>query len=242
MEWADEGLVLSARRHGENGAIVSLLTREHGRHSGLARGAHGRTARGLYQPGNHVTARWRGRLSEHLGNWTCELIAGYAAATLDDPGRLTALSSACAMLEGALPEREPAPRVFIDTLAFVTALALDDGPARRWPETYARWELQLLSDLGFGLDLSACAATGVTENLVYVSPKSGRSVSAAAGAPYRDKLLVLPEFLKSSGAAADTADVCAALRLTGYFLERHVFAPQDRTLPPARTRLIEALA
>jgi DNA repair protein RecO (recombination protein O) len=242
MEWADEGLVLSARRHGENGAIAVLLTREHGRHSGLARGAHGRTARGLYQPGNHVSARWRGRLSEHLGNWTCELIAGYAAATLDDPGRLTALSSACAMLEAALPEREPAPRVFTDTLAFVTALALDDGPSRSWPATYARWELQLLSDLGFGLDLSACAATGATEDLVYVSPKSGRSVSAAAGAPYRDKLLVLPEFLKSPAAAADAADVRAALRLTGYFLERHVFAPQDRTLPPARTRLVEALA
>jgi DNA repair protein RecO (recombination protein O) len=245
MEWSDEGLVLSARRHGENGAVVTLLTVEHGRHSGLARGAHGRTARGLYQPGNHVTARWRGRLPEHLGNWTCELIAGYAAATLDDPGRLSALSSACAMLDAALPEREPAARVFADTLAFVAALALDEGPDRRWPATYARWELQLLADLGFGLDLSACAATGVTEDLVFVSPKSGRSVSAAAGAPYRDKLLVLPEFLKSVGVAPSLApslaDVKQALRLTGYFLERHVFAPHDRTLPPARTRLIEAL-
>jgi DNA repair protein RecO (recombination protein O) len=144
------------------------------------------------------------------------------------------------MLEAALPEREPAPRVFGDSLAFVAALALDEGPARLWPATYARWELQLLSDLGFGLDLSACAATGVTEDLVFVSPKSGRSVSAAAGAPYRDKLLVLPEFLKSA-APASVADVKQALRLTGYFIERHVFAPQDRTLPPARTRLIEAL-
>jgi DNA repair protein RecO (recombination protein O) len=242
MEWADEGLVLSARRHGENGAIVTLVTRERGRHSGLARGAHGRTSRGIYQPGNHVTARWRGRLSEHLGNWTCELIAGYAAATLDDPGRLTALSAACAMLEAALPEREPAPRVYGDTLAFVAALALDEGPSQSWPATYARWELQLLSDLGFGLDLSACAATGVTEDLVFVSPKSGRSVSGAAGAPYRDKLLVLPDFLKSASAPATIPEVTMALRLTGYFLERHVFRPQDRTLPPARTRLIEALA
>ncbi|MGE5539101.1 MAG: DNA repair protein RecO [Gemmatimonas sp.] len=243
MEWSDEGLVLSARRHGENGAIVALLTREHGRHAGLARGANGRGARGVYQPGNHVSARWRGRLSEHLGNWTCELIAGYAAATLDDPGRLTALSSACAVLESALPEREPADRVYRDTLTFVSALAGDDGPARQWAATYARWELQLLSDLGFGLDLSACAATGVTEDLAFVSPKSGRSVSATAGAPYRDKLLVLPEFLKVPEAEpADGAAIRAALRLTGYFLERHVFAPQDRTLPPARTRLIEALA
>ena len=249
MEWSDEGLVLSARRHGENGAIATLLTREHGRHSGLARGAHGRTSRGLYQPGNHVSARWRGRLSEHLGNWTCELIAGYAAATMDDPGRLTALSSACAMLEAALPEREPAPRVYADTLVFIAALAEEDGRSRRWPATYARWELQLLADLGFGLDLSACAATGATDDLVFVSPRSGRSVSATAGAPYRDKLLALPEFLMrpatepaDATAPAAAAAVNAALRLTGYFLDRHVFAPQDRTLPPARMRLIEGLA
>jgi DNA repair protein RecO (recombination protein O) len=219
-----------------------MLTHEHGRHSGLARGAYGRTSRGLYQPGNHVSARWRGRLSEHLGNWTCELIAGYAAATMDDSGRLTALSSACAMLEAALPEREPAPRVYADSLAFVAALAGEEAPSRRWPATYARWELQLLADLGFGLDLSECAATGVTEDLVFVSPKSGRSVSAAAGAPYRDKLLVLPEFLKTATEPVDPSAISAALRLTGYFLERHVFAPHDRTLPPARTRLVEALA
>ena len=242
MEWADEGLVLSARRHGENATVVNLLTRDHGRHVGLARGGQGRTARGLYQPGNFVSARWRGRLPEHLGNWSAELIAGYAAAVMDESGKLTALSSACALLEAALPEREPVSNVFSDSLVFVASLAADkDGTQPRWLEAYARWELQLLADLGFGLDLSACAATGVTENLVFVSPRSGRSVSAEAGAPFSDKLLDLPAFLKSDE-RADLPSIQAALRLTGYFLERHVFAPQGKTSPPARTRLVEALA
>ena len=233
--------MLSARRHGENATVVNLLTHEHGRHAGLARGGQGRTARGLYQPGNHVSARWRGRLPEHLGNWNAELITGFAAAVMDESGKLTALSAACAMLEAALPEREPAQKVFTDSLAFVEALAADsDGTSPRWLEAYARWELQLLADLGFGLDLSVCAATGTTENLVFVSPKSGRSVSAEAGAPYREKLLDLPAFLGSEE-RADLPAIRLALRLTGYFLERHVFVPQGRAMPPARTRLVEAL-
>jgi DNA repair protein RecO (recombination protein O) len=244
MEWSDQGLVLSAKRHGENATVVSALTREHGRHAGLVRGGQGRIARGLYQPGNEVSLRWRGRLAEHLGNWTGELIASHAAAVMEDPGRLAALSAVCAMLEAALPEREPAPRVFIDSLEFVAALAAEeDALLRHWPVSYARWELQLLSDLGFGLDLSVCAATGVRENLVFVSPRTGRSVSAAAGAPYREKLLPLPAFLKDATVdCADRTEVASALRLTGYFLERHVFAPQNRTTPPARARLVEALA
>ena len=234
--------MLSARRHGENATVVNLLTCAHGRHAGLARGGQGRTARGLYQPGNHLSIHWRGRLPEHLGNWSAELIAGYAAAVMDESGKLTALSSACAMLEAALPEREPVPNVFSDSFAFIATLASEkDGTQPGWLEAYARWELQLLADLGFGLDLSVCAATGGTENLVFVSPKSGRSVSAEAGAPYRDKLLDLPAFLKS-GERADLTSIQAALRLTGYFLERHVFVPQGRTMPPARTRLVEALA
>ena len=240
MEWSDEGLVLSARRHGESATVVNLLTREHGRHAGLARGGQGAKARGLYQPGNLVSARWRGRLPEHLGNWTCELTVGYAAVMMEDAGRLSALSAACAMLESALAEREAVPRVYGDSLAFIHGLAAEGGAGPPWPEAYARWELQLLADLGYGLDLSACAATGVTENLVFVSPKSGRSVSAEAGEPYRDKLLALPAFLRSA-VQAQAGDVSLGLRLTGYFLERHVFEPQGRTLPPARTRLIEAL-
>lgn len=241
MEWSDEGLVLGARRHGESATVVTILTRDNGRHAGLARGGQGPKARGLFQPGNLVSARWRGRLAEHLGNWTCELMAGYAAAVMDEPGKLAALSAACAMLEAALPEREPVPRVYADSLAFVAGLAAESGANARWPEAYARWELQFLADLGFGLDLSACAATGSTEDLVFVSPRSGRSVSAAAGEPYRNKLLELPAFLKEPGTSGDPSAVQSALRLTGYFLERHVFAPQGRSIPPARIRLVEAL-
>jgi DNA repair protein RecO (recombination protein O) len=241
LEWSDEGLVLSARRHGENATVVTILTRENGRHAGLVRGGQGPKARGLYQPGNHVSARWRGRLAEHLGNWTGELIAGFSAVVMDEPSKLAALSAACAMLESALPEREPVPGVYVNSLAFVAALAAANGAKPSWPEAYARWELQLLADLGFGLDLSACAATGGTENLIYVSPKTGRSVSAEAGEPYRAKLLDLPAFLTAADAPADPASILTALRLTGYFLERHVFAPQGRIIPPARTRLVEAL-
>jgi DNA repair protein RecO (recombination protein O) len=243
VEWADQGLVLSARRHGENATVVNLLTYEHGRHAGLVRGGQGTKARGLYQPGNHVAARWRGRLLEHLGNWTCEMVTGFAATIMDEPGKLSALSSACAMLEAALPEREPVAKVYADSYAFISGLSEEktDDTKPGWPEAYARWELQFLADLGFGLDLSACAATGVTDNLVFVSPKSGRSVSAEAGEPYRDKLLDLPAFLHGDE-VADMAGVRVALRLTGYFLERHVFEPQGRTMPPARTRLVEALA
>jgi DNA repair protein RecO (recombination protein O) len=242
LEWEDEGLVLSARRHGESATVVNILTRDNGRHAGLARGGQGSKARGLYQPGNHVSAHWRGRLPEHLGNWTCELIAGYAAAVLDEPGKLAALSAACATLESALPEREPVQRVYADSLAFVAALASENGTEPRWPESYARWELQLLADLGFGLDLSTCAATGSTADLVYVSPKSGRAVSAEAGEPYRGKLLDLPAFLIAADVRGDPQEIRAALRLTGYFLERHVFAPHGRSNPPARTRLVEALS
>jgi DNA repair protein RecO (recombination protein O) len=146
------------------------------------------------------------------------------------------------MLESALPEREPAQRVYADSLAFVAALASENGSKPRWSEAYARWELQLLADLGFGLDLSTCAATGATANLVFVSPKSGRAVSAEAGEPYRGKLLDLPAFLMSVDVRGDPAGIRAALRLTGYFLERHVFASQGRSIPPARTRLVEALS
>lgn len=241
MEWSDDGIVLSVKRHGENASVVSALTREHGRHAGLVRGGQGRAARGLYQPGNHVSLRWRGRLAEHLGNWTGELVASFAAAVMENSGRLAALSAACAMLEAALPEREPAPRVFADSLALVAVLA-ESEEGGNWPLAYARWELQLLADLGFGLNLSVCAATGATQDLVFVSPKTGRSVSAAAGEPYRNKLLPLPAFLKDSAVeVADRGEIEGALRLTGYFLERHVFGPQNRTTPPARTRLVEAL-
>ncbi len=238
MDWTDQGIVLARRRHGESAAVVSLLTREHGRHAGLVRGGSGKRAGSLYQPGNLLAAHWRARLAEHLGTLTAELVDAFASRVLDDALRLSALSAAVALLETALPEREPHTPLFDATLELFRALASAAG-AVGWGSTYARWELQALAELGFGLDLEACAATGERENLAYVSPRTGRAVSGGAGAPYADRLFELPAFLGTAGAAGDPHDVTAALRITGHFLERHVFGPHNRRLPAARTRFME---
>ena len=240
MQWSDAGIVLSARKHGETSAIVSLLTRDHGRHSGLVRGGSGRRKRGVLQPGNEVAATWRARLPDHLGTYTIELTAARPAAFLDDPLRLAGLSAACAVAEVAMPEREPHPAAFAGLTAFLANLDQD-----LWSAVYVQWELGLLAELGFGLDLSSCAATGVSENLVYVSPRTGRAVSAQAGAAYRARLLPLPAFLVSNGrasAAWSWLDIRDGLALTGYFLERHVLAPHDGTVPAARRRLADRIA
>jgi DNA repair protein RecO (recombination protein O) len=236
MECHDDGIVLAAQRQGEGGLVVSLLTRAPGRHAGWVPGGGSTKARGLYQPGNRVTARWRARLDEHLGTYGCELVASTAAAFMDDPARLAALASACALLQAALPERAPHPALHEATLAL-----LEDLPRADWGRAYVRWELALLAELGFGLDLTACAATGANDGLVYVSPKSGRAVSLSAGAPWRDRLLALPRFLVEPAADGDETEVPAGLRLTGHFLERHVFADRERGLPAARGRLVERL-
>lgn len=236
MQWSDDGIVLSARRHGEASAVVSLLTRERGRHAGLVRGAV-RGNQGLLEPGNAVRAVWRGRLAEHLGTLTCELTMAHAARLLDGPSRLAALVASCAIVETALPEREPCPEVFAALLELLEHLAGADD----WARVYVLWELHLLGALGYGLDLTRCAATGRNDQLAFVSPRSGRAVSLSAGEPYRDRLLPLPRFLTADGEAIAPRDVADGLALTGYFLARHVYAPQSRELPAARRRLITRL-
>ena len=241
MEWSDEGIVLSARKHGESAAIVTLLTREHGRHAGLVRGGAGRRARGLYQPGNRLHATWRGRLAEHLGSFTCELTQAVAAPLLEDPLRLACLSAVCAVAETSLPERETHVPVF-EGLGVVLA-ALSESDDEVWQSVYVRWEMGLLQELGFGLDLTRCAATGAQDGLTHVSPKTGRAVSAAAAEPYRDKLLVLPSFMLPGGAPTTPRDVVDGLKTTGYFLERHVFSQRrEARAPDARSRFIDRLA
>ena len=239
MEWSDTGIVLSARRHGESAAVVSLLTETHGRHAGLVHGARGRRGRGLYQPGNTLAARWQARLAEHLGRYTCELVHARASLMLDDPPRLAALAAVCALTEATLPERHPYPQVYDATGRLLDALEAGE----HWAQGVVRWELALLAELGFGLDLSACAATGAVDDLAYVSPRSGRAVSREAAAPYAEKLLPLPPFLaRPEGDAPTTAaDVVAGLRLTGWFFEKHVFAGQGGRMPPARERFIDRL-
>ena len=233
MEWEDEAVVLSVRRHGEHGGIASLLTRSHGRHAGLVHGAQSKTHRGIAQPGNHVRAWWRGRLAEQLGTLRLEVLQAHAGAALDDPARLAALSAACAWAELVLPERQPHPGAFAALEALLTALAADS-----WPSVYVHWELALLRDLGFGLDLSVCAATGQTSDLGFVSPKTGRAVSRVAAGPWKDKLLVLPRFLVEGG-EGDAADIRHGLMLTGFFLDRHVLAAHNLAMPSARIRLVD---
>lgn len=235
MDWTDDGIVLSAKKHGETSAIVTLLTPGHGRHLGLVRGG-GKRAGGLLQPGNLLKARWQARLSEHLGTFRCELTEAFAAPVLRDRLKLAGLSAACAMAEGVLPERQPHRPVFEGLLALIRGLDDED-----WPSAYVKWELGLLAELGFGLDLSACAATGQNDQLAYVSTKTGRAVSLAAAEPYKKSLLTLPDFLLHSGAAGPPDDVIRGLKLTGYFLEKNIFQHAQKGLPAARNRLTDRL-
>lgn len=239
MEWTDEGLVLAVRPHGDTAAIVELLTRNNGRHSGFVHGARSRRLRPVLVTGNLVEAVWRGRLADQLGHFSLELRRSYGAEVMSHPAALTLLTTVASLVR-LVPERDPHPNLFEITL-FVLSFIDDDSI---WPALYARWEMALLDELGVGLDLSSCASTGGITDLVWVSPKSGRAVSAAAGEPYRDRLLRLPGFLGGlvKGAAAPGPDdIRAGLALTGYFLEQRVLAPREQAMPEARGRLVELI-
>lgn len=238
MEWEDEAFVLGARSHGETGAIVDLLTLERGRFAAHVAGAASRRLKPVLQPGSRVMARYRARMSDQLGSATIEPMGEGLSALFDDPLALAGLASAAAVAAGALPEREAHPGAFNAFEALITAFQLTPD----WPAVYVRFEAGLLSELGFGLDLSKCAATGETDDLIYVSPRTGRAVSASAGEPYRDKLLALPPFMLSAQHRLAGGDVAAGLALTGHFLETFVFAALNRPLPPARTWLLDRLA
>ena len=237
MQWTDEGIVLGVKRHGEGSAILELMTREHGRHLGLVRGGAGSRLRPILQPGNRVAATWRARLDEHLGNYTVEgleLAAASFLAVAQAVYGVTHLGALCRLL----PERDPHPQLY-QALDEVLAGIID---ARLAGPHVVRFELQLLSELGFGLDLGECAATGATIELIYVSPKSGRAVSRAAGQPWQDKLLRLPSFLGGTLAAEPSAaDVTDGFAMTGFFLSRHVFEPRGLPLPDARASFINAV-
>ena len=232
MDWTDYGIVLSVRKHGESSAILSAMTRDQGRHGGLVRGGAGRKARGLLQPGNLLHLHWRARLADQLGSYTCEMAKAYAAPLLSDADRLAALTAACAVVDAALPEREAHPALYDGFLALLDAL-----PGEGWERSYVAWELGLLQELGFGLDFSDCAGGGDGEDLAFVSPKSGRSVSREAGAPYAKAMLPLPGFLV--GRPPEVTDGADGVTLTGFFLEKHVFGHRD--LPGPRRRLAERL-
>ena len=236
MEWAGEGVILRSRPHGENAAIVDVLTGPHGLHRGVVRGGTGRKLAPVLQPGNQVHLTWRARLDEHLGALKVEPLRARAAAILPDADRLAALNAACALAVHALPERAPHPRLYALTTLLFDALA--EGAA--WHGLYLAWERVLLEETGFGLDLSACAVTGATEGLAYVSPRTGRAVTALGAGAFADRLLPLPALMLDPRGPDDRAAMAQGLRLTGHFIET-ALAPAlgDRPIPQARARLVQ---
>lgn len=236
MQWTDEGIVLGTKRHGETSVILELMTLERGRHLGLVRGGAGTRLRGVLQPGNLLRATWRARLDEHLGHYAVEGLNLRAAGLLGAAHAVHGVTHVAELCR-LLAEREPHARVFAALQVILDGL--DDPLAAA--TLIARFELALLAELGFGLDLSCCAATGTTAELVYVSPRSGRAVSRAAGHDYRDKLLRLPEFLQVESNTPAAAELADAFALTGFFLDRHAFAPRGQMLPAARARFLTAV-
>jgi len=237
MQWTDEGIVLGVKRHGETSGILELLTRAHGRHLGLARGGFSARLKPILQPGNSVSASWRARLDEHLGTYTVEPVALRAANFFASPHAVYGVSHLAALMR-LLPERDPHEGLY-DALSEILG-RLDDASAAA--PMVVRFELQLLAELGFGLDLAQCAATGAREELDYVSPKSGRAVSRAAGSPYADRMLRLPAFLREPLAEPRGHDLADGFALTGFFLSRHVLEPRGLALADERAHFIAALA
>jgi DNA repair protein RecO (recombination protein O) len=237
MDFEDDAFILSARLHGESGAIVDLLTAQHGRYVAHVAGGASRRMKPFLQPGARVIVRYRSRTSEQLGAASLEPVGEGPAALFDDPLALAGLAAAASVAAGALPEREAHPGAFYALEALGGALAA----LATWPAVYVRYEAGLLQVLGFGLDLSKCAVTGGADDLIYVSPRTGRAVSRGAGAPYADRLLTLPPFLLSAQGGLGPGDVASGLTLTGHFLETFVFAVMNRPLPPARVWLIDRL-
>jgi DNA repair protein RecO (recombination protein O) len=237
LEWESPGIIVAATAYSEGDALAAIFTEAHGVHRGLARGGLARARAATWQVGNLVEARWVARLAEQLGSFTAELVHPSAALAMADPIPLAVLTSACAVVERGLPEREPQPRIFRGLLHLIAHLT--DGPSG--VAALVAWELGLLQELGYGLDLTRCAATGATTDLAYVSPKTGRAVSTEAAGAWRDRLLPLPAFLLPGaappGEELDHQELGDALRLTGHFLTRDVFGARHLPVPPARIRL-----
>ncbi len=238
MEWRDEGALLSVRKHGESSAIIEVFTAGHGRHAGLVRGGGARKMAPILQPGAQLAVTWKARLEDHLGAFTIDPVKSRAVSIMSDRATLAAMGAISA-LSSALPEREPHPQLYARTCDLLDSL----GETADWPARYALWENALLSDMGYGMDLSQCAVTGVTQDLAYVSPKSGRAVSRDAAGAWADRLLPLPRFLRLDSPESNTPDVLHALRTTGHFLLSELMpAIGQQNLPAARARLVRSLS
>jgi DNA repair protein RecO (recombination protein O) len=237
MRWADDGIFLMGRPHGETGVIANIFTRENGRAQGLVKGGRSRRIRPILQTGNGLRVEWRGRLDDQLGVYTAELSAAIAARVLDDRLSLAGVNVVAALLL-VLPERDPHPGLFDAALRCLQNAGSEDFPA-----SIVRFEIRFLDELGFGLNLTECAATGRSAGLAYVSPRSGQAVSREAGEPYQDKLLPLPRFLARdyNGPSPQAGEIVAGFAMTGYFLRSHVFAESGKAMPQARNDLVRFL-
>jgi DNA repair protein RecO (recombination protein O) len=238
MEWRDQGILLSARRHGETSAIIEVFTPSQGRHAGIVRGGTSRKIAPILQPGAQLDVAWRARLEDHIGAFTVEPVRSRAVTAMQDRLSLAGLNTVTALLSFSLPEREPHAPLYHRTQSLLDFL--DQGDL--WPLAYLQWELSLLEELGYGLDLSACAVTGAQDGLVFVSPKSGRAVTREGAGEWADKMLPLPPVLQGEGDAAND-EIAAGLKTTGYFLEHRLARDLGgKPLPEARARFIDAFS
>ena len=235
IEWRDQGILLSARKHGETSAIIDVFTPTQGRHAGVVRGGTSRKVAPVLQPGAQLDVTWRARLDEHIGSFQVEPVRSRAAAAMGDRLALAGLNAVTALLAFCLPEREPHSALYLRSEQLLDLLDQSD----LWPLAYLQWEMQLLTELGYGLALDVCAVTGSSDDLAYVSPKTGRAVSRAAAGEWVDRLLPLPPVLRNEGESADT-EIAQALQTTGYFLtEKLAKDLGDKPIPEARGRFVE---
>lgn len=242
MEWHGEGLLIAARPYGEADALAEIFCAQRGLIRGFVKGGLSKRHRALMQPGNQVTYQWRARLETNLGRFTLDLVASPLGQIIDDGPRLSALQTALAVTQSTLYEREPAAELYAALTATIDLIIAEASTPALWAAAIAKLELLLLSTAGFGLDLEACAATGATQSLIYVSPKSGRAVSASAGAPYRDKLLPLPPFMRLPGLGEPEGKAAFdALIMTGFFLNREIWSVRLGSVPEARERFMASL-
>jgi DNA repair protein RecO (recombination protein O) len=234
VEWQDNGIILKLSPHGEGKAVVAIFTESHGRHLGYVRGTRKQGA--FLQPGSLVSCRWQARLQDNLGSWTIEPQRSMYSRLMGSPPLLAALMSASAWVELTLAEREVHGDLYATFKDCLEQLDTPDGLAK-----YVHFEISLLQELGFGLDLSQCAASGDTAGLTYVSPKTGRAVCEREGEPYKDRLLPLPRFLVENSEKVPIKDIRDGLQLTSYFLERFVLTQLNKAMPEARIRLSKIL-
>ena len=235
MRWESEGIVLGFSLHNEKSYILEVLTKEHGRHKGLIRGIHSKNLRSIIEPGNEVKVLWSGRLETHLGNFTIEPIKAWSSLMLSQKYKLTALSSLCSLVSLTMAEKQPNDLIYYNSKEMIKKISSDDD----WIKDYINWELELLSEIGYGIDLSKCAVTSKRDELVYVSPTSGRAVTLEGAGSYKDRLIKLPKFIVSKDAECDSNDIVDGLELTEYFFRKRFFEPNNLNFPQSRNRLKE---